>query len=308
MRRLSKAAKLLVQQLEELPRPEGISKTKWRGVRALLIAIGKHYPKAFPSQVTLAAETGYDVRSIQRYQATAVEFGLLLVKPDAGRKGEHNSWSKTNRYHITIGDKLSSMSDDSLSSKPYGLRPTGIELRSITSVEVISLSADGLPPGERARQVGEAPGPPRRSKMARPKSADELVVDSGRRQPRRQPKRSVVKWAVATEHFAQAWQAMIESLPANDRLRQVRAMETRGHCRSYFDSQFFGPQALTPKPVEEVCALIDQFVALAARRSVKIKEDQSAWMCFTGAWGRKTRRYHNEQYSAANYELPPLEQ
>jgi len=307
MRRLSKATKLLVQRVEELEKPDGISATKWRGVRALLIAIGKHYPKAFPSQVTLATETGYSVRSIQGYQAEAVRLGLLLVKPDAGRRGEHNSWSKTNEYHITIHASSACMDDARLAHKPYGLRPPGIELRSITSAEVIKLSADDFhAPGEKSRQVGEQPEPPRPSKTPRRRrTAAELKVDSGKKLTRPPRAASAMAWRACAEHFLQSWREMIEHTSKDDPLRKIREMETDGHFKSYMESQFFGRAARTPKSQTEVMALIDTFIDGVKRRVVRIKETQSAWMAFIGTWGRQGGYLNMNQAAAANATYVP---
>lgn len=311
MAKRSDRARLLQGLEAQICPPVGVSARQWRGVRALLIAIARHYPRPYPSQATLAKETGYDARSIRRYVAKAQEAGLLQVRPDEGRRGKNNNWSKTNRYLINpalIEANLSSTGEDRLSSKPYGLRPSGIELRSTPSDEGESLSVNAarLDPSDRERQVGEPPSPPRPEKRRRQPTVDEILPAGAnrRQQPRKSKPVRVIPWAVATEHFCRTWQEMIETLPANDRLRQVRPVETRGHCRSYFDSTFFGPKATTPKTTAEVCELIDQFVALALRGMIRFKPDQSAWMAFTGAWGRKADRYHNEQYTTRNYKLP----
>ena len=279
------------QAVETLERPEGISVCKWRGVLALLRAIAEFYPNPYPSQQTLAEKTGYDVRSIRRYVALAKANGLLLVKADAGRKGINNSWSKTNRYLITIEDSLRGMSEDRKPSKPSGYYvPCGEELRSSHTPCESSLSVGMVrhDPEGQSRQVGPNAKPSRSKYPPRRPTAEELVVASGRadnhvpRPPKNPP------WRRTAARFMTLWDEMVTKTPSGDALRSVRPADSLGHFQRYLNAHFFGKDALTPKNERQVADLIVQFVDQCYRRQITIKDGQSAWMAFTGAWGRGT--------------------
>jgi hypothetical protein len=94
------------------------------------------------------------------------------------------------------------------------------------------------------------------------------------------------------------WDEMVTNTPRTDALRSVRVADTLGHFQQYLNAHFYGKDALTPKSEDEVEALIANFVADVARRQIKIKDGQSAWMAFTGAWGRNTTRTAHQTSSA----------
>lgn len=298
-------------------RPEGISGPMWRGVKALLLAIADHYPKAYPSQRTLASHTGYSVASIERYVACAKAHGLLLVKADAGKKGIHNTWSRTNQYHIVTPSKRGDSLPSECGPKPFGLlrSPPGKELRSSLSPRESSLSAIRIsrfdPEGpSRQTGTGKSFAKPLAKTPARRRRPGEIVaeVDSTVRQTVPaviKPPKSL-PWRSSASRFLTEWDIMVTNTTPGDYLRSVRPAETMGHFRNYLNAAFFGPEASTPKTEAEVADLIVEFTANVFRGQVTIKDGQSAWMCFTGAWGRNRRSGFNDNtQQVADEYVPP---
>jgi hypothetical protein len=102
------------------------------------------------------------------------------------------------------------------------------------------------------------------------------------------------------------WAAMVEATTPGDYLRSVRVADTLGHFQRYLNATFYGSEAISPKTEAEVADLIAEFMTNVFRGVVVIKEGQSAWMCFTGAWGRNKRRgYHNNTKQVADEYVPP---
>jgi hypothetical protein len=302
------------QAVKQLEKPEGISACKWRGVVALLMAIADHYPKAYPSQERLAAIVGCDVRSIQRYQAAAVAHGLLLVKADAGKKGRNNTWSKTNRYLIlNTTNCRHSLTTESRTNPTGTSYPPGQELRSFHSPSESSLSAAALrfDPEGQSRQVVEEPKPSLAKKPPRRRKPGEIVreLDSGRKlqssvpsHAPRPPKSQA--WRRCATRFLGEWDEMVVNTPAGHHLRSVRPAESIGHFKNYLNAHFFGPEALTPKDEAAVEQLITDFMSQAARGRIKFKSGQSAWMAFTGTWGRENKRGYHSTPAVDDY-VPP---
>lgn len=272
-----------------MQRPELISKRQWPGIKAYLVAISLHYPRPYPSQETLALEMGCDVRSIQRYQRVSEACGLLQVTPDAGRRRDRSSWSKTHRYHIVKPDQLSGMQPDSSSGK--GSFGTSYEVPQSQASPFSSRKARNrrAAPAEMAsreepsRQVGEDQ-PPLSAKTRR------RVVKKGKQQ-QKPPPGPQPHWRRLANEFVQGWQDMVETTAADDRLRSIRPLDSLGGCKNYLDAHFLGPEALTPKEPEEIAAMMSSFHTGVRHGEVTIKDGQSAWLCFTGAWGRKRRSF-----------------
>lgn len=309
------------QVVEALERPEGISPCKWRGVKALLLAIADHYPKAYPSQERLAALVGCDVRSIQRYQAVAVAHGLLLVKADAGKKGRNHTWSKTNRYLILNTTICPDSYTTESRTNPTGTTyPPGKELRSFHSASESSLSAARISRSDRDQEgpsrqyaTGKSFAKPLAKTPAPRQSAAEIAaaLDGGRRLRSDVPSPGAIRpprsqaWRRCSSRFLGEWDAMVTNTPAGHHLRSVRPAESIGHFKNYLNAHFFGPEALTPKDEAEVEQLITDFMSQAARGRIKFKNGQSAWMAFTGTWGRQNKRgYHNAAAVTEEY-IPP---
>jgi hypothetical protein len=82
---------------------------------------------------------------------------------------------------------------------------------------------------------------------------------------------------------------MVTATTPGDHLRAVRAADTLGHFQRYLNAHFYGQDCLTPKTEAEVATLIAQFCTDVYRGAVRIKDGQSAWMAFTGAWGRQQK-------------------
>jgi hypothetical protein len=99
---------------------------------------------------------------------------------------------------------------------------------------------------------------------------------------------------------------MVTATTPGDHLRAVRAAETLGHFQRYLNATFYGQEASSPKTEAEVADLIAEFMTNVFRGQVTIKEGQSAWMCFTGAWGRNKRRgFHDNTAQVADDYVPP---
>jgi len=267
------------------------------------MAIAEHYPKPYPSQGRLAEGGGCDVRSIRRYQALCQDLGLLHVTVDAGAKGKGRTWSKTHRYHIITQDKLSGMCEDNLSYKEPKVHYVHHRLDASLSSSA-KKKAPPRPPSagsnvilmrrdqEPTRQVSKkAP--------ATPKAADLLTPGASRRGQRRVPAKKQ-RWQVLAEYFSASWLDLIAH-PDNKDLREVRDVENQAQCRSYINARF------AERSDTEVRAMIDEFMRAVSQRVVKIKSGQSAWLCFTGAWGRNRQADHTVANKALREYVPPSE-
>src|SRR5215207_5943407 len=85
------------------------------------------------------------------------------------------------------------------------------------------------------------------------------------------------RWRRQAAYFVVRWeQAALE----HPELRRVRALDTLNHCRTYMGVHFEGHTE------EEVRGLIDDFVTKVTAGELVVKPPQSAWMRFTGTWGR----------------------
>lgn len=273
---------------ETFQRPEGIGKHQWQGVKRYLAAIAQHYPKAYPSQETLAAEMGCSVRSIHAYQKLAKEHGLLQVTPDAGRRGTHASWSKTNLYHIVPPAKLSASIPENVAHEgSFGTtyvvpQSQASPLSSREARPVRAAPARIVSREEPSRQVGkDQPSLPPRTRRR--------IISSVKAPGTIAPNRAQPAWRRLAEHFAVGWMEMIETTAPDDRLRKVRPLDSLRHCQRYLTAHFLGPQALTPKTPDEIAWMMLSFHSDVYRGHVRIKDGQSAWMAFTGAWGRPAK-------------------
>jgi hypothetical protein len=145
---------------------------------------------------------------------------------------------------------------------------------------------------EPERQVGpESKPPPARKAVARPTVTGDMIVASGVRERGRIAPPKQPPWRRLTDHFVIEWTAMIEHTKRDDHLRDVRLLDSLRHCQRYLNAHFLGPNALTPTDEAKVRELIGHFIEDAYRGRVRIKDGQSAWMAFTGAWGRENRSY-----------------
>lgn len=288
-----------------MTRPEGMTRPTWRGVRQLLEAIVACYPKAYPSQFTLAGRLEVDVRTVQRWTAAAVRANLLAVTPDAGAEPRRQMGSKTNRYHVI----LSSYHDDRMPSQEntntYGVGSSSSR-RTSSSVPRSAAPAGRQDPSgpqrstvvamkewqEQERDVGAPAAPSLRSKRPawREGDPDAIVseIDSRRRKAKRLPK-PPPDFVRLGDYFNVLWQQMQME---TGRYKDTRGLENYRMVRTYIRKHFDGKTEL------EVRKLMEEFVTAVGKMDIKVKENQSGWMCFTGAWGRARHVITSDPYAA----------
>ena len=298
--RVTKQAALAA--VDALVRPEGMSRQTWAGVHKVLRGIATCYPKAWPSQMRLAARLDMNERTLQRYIAAAVDAGLLLVKANAGAAPRRAHGARTNSYLLCFQhDKLSyqvntyyvgvqrgtsSLKTSSSETRHPDPPPAGQSQTHPQGPTVDRM--DDWADGDGARDVTPPKPPPLRARKTL--TADEVIErhDSGRRQPKRTPK-PPPRWMRLTEHFVHAWEAMAQE---TGRYKDTRALESFGQAKVYLMKHFSERSEL------EVRTMIDEFIAAVRKRDITVKQGQSAWMCFTGAGGRQRHVVIGDPYAA----------
>ena len=296
----------------QMSRPEGMTRVTWAGVQAVLGAIARSYPKAYPSQVNLAARLDIPVRSVRRYIAAAVAANLLVVEADAGAAPRKQMGSLTNRYWVklasnheanldpqettsySVGGSVFS-SQKTSSSVPRTAAPSGPQDPPESSEPsqqrstVVSMHEYREP----ERDVG-APAAPifqRRSKRPprREGDADAIVsaIDSRRRKTKRAPK-PPPEWKRLGDYFAVLWQQMQQTTGQH---KDTRGLESYRQVRTYVAAHFADRSEL------EIRKLMEEFVVAVSKYDITIKPGQSAWMCFTGAWGRQRHVEVDDPYA-----------
>jgi hypothetical protein len=291
--------------------PDGMTRVTWASVHLVLEVIAQSYPKAFPSQARISQRTGIPVRSVQRYIAAAVKADLLVVEADAGAKTSRRSPSKTNRYYV----KLAAVSDANLAHDKnmysYGVHSVTPSPET-SSLVPSSCSASGLaappptkPPRstvvsmrdwdeERSRDVGPPAAPPLRSKHRVRPAASDIVSDiDSKRRKRKRPKAPPPRSRQLAEYFAVIWEQMRQE---TGRHKNTRGLESIGQAQTYINAHFKERTDL------EVRKMMEEFVISVRKRDVMVKEGQSAWMCFTGAWGRDRHVVTSDPYAAYRKE------
>ena len=279
---------------EEIPQPAGMSRTTWSGVQTVLRAIADSYPKAWPSQRTLAERLDMNERTLRRYIAAAVKAQILVVEADAGALPRRVMGSRTNRYWL----KLSSWHEDKLSFE-YNTYSVGV---SETSSQRTSSSVpqSARPPASRhsrpkgtvvnmrewqedhGRQVGPEPKPSLRpAKRAPRQKPDEIVgaLDSGKRVKKR-PKAPPPESRQLAEYFAVIWEQMQQTHGLH---KDTRGLESYGQAKTYIEAHFKNRTGL------EIRQMMNEFVTGVSNGTITLKPKQSGWMCFTGAWGRTSQ-------------------
>jgi len=133
---------------------------------------------------------------------------------------------------------------------------------------------------DRQRDVLHQPGPATMSaerKRRLEELAESIVMSLDSRRSRRRQPAPAPRWRRLAEYFVARWEQAVLERPE---LREVRCLETLNHCRTYIQAHF------ELRTEAEVRRHIDRFVAAVASGELAIKPGQSAWMRFTGAWGR----------------------
>jgi hypothetical protein len=275
-------------------------------VRRYLFVIAGYYPNPYPSQERLAEELACDVRSIGVYQKLAVAAGFLQVFPDEGTKRSPLGRHRTNRYLITMEEESSGVLEEDSSSQEPSVHYVNLRLDASHSSSA-KKKAQPRPPSAGSnvipmtgrRDSSSEPSRPTKAPAKRKEAADLLTPGANYRGKRKTPARKE-RWQVLAEYFSHQWRDLIAH-PENRDLRDVRDVESKGQCKSYINSHFVNDSD------EQVLARIDEFMRLVTQRHVRIKDGQSAWLAFTGAWGRKRTIDIYEGTRAVNEYVSPSE-
>jgi hypothetical protein len=123
----------------------------------------------------------------------------------------------------------------------------------------------------------------------RPAASDIVSdIDSKRRRKKRPPKPPPESRRLA-EYFAVIWQQMQLD---TGRYKDTRGLESIGQAKTYIEAHFKDRSEL------EVRKMMEEFVIAVSKRRITVKQGQSAWMCFTGAWGRERHVPTSNRYAA----------
>lgn len=146
---------------------------------------------------------------------------------------------------------------------------------------------------ERARDVGIPSAKERHPSkwQRRVADPDRIVsqIDSKRRaKPKRKPAEPP-QWRKLTEYFLVIWKQMQEDTGQH---KTTRPIESINQCRTYIQAHFGERTEL------EVRQMMNEFVIAVSKGHITLKPGQSAWMCFTGAWGRQRHVDTSDIYAA----------
>ena len=310
------------RSVKAMSRPEGMTRTTWQGVQRVLDVIVSFYPEAIPSELRIAEILDWSSRSVSRWVNVAKDAGLLVVIPNSGAGPKREMGQRTNRYFIpdlfarqngvSHGAKLAC--DKNTDSYGVCSEPSAQETSSPDPRLAPPASRPGvqIPTGnpsapstvvsmrdwddERSRQVGAESRPRLPKHPPRRRGDPDAIVstiDSRQRKTKRAPK-PPPQWRRLAEYFAVIWQqAQLES----PRLKDIRCLESLNQARTYIEAHFGSKSEL------EVRQMMNEFVTSVSRGYVTIKPGQSAWMCFTGAWGRQRHVEAGDPYAAYRKEV-----
>lgn len=135
---------------------------------------------------------------------------------------------------------------------------------------------------ERERQIDTATPSPSRSKNPLrhgwPTPRQAMGGAGEPKRIRKRPPKPDPAWKRLANHFALSWDNAQLDAP---HLKGIRGLESLNQARTYIDAHF------SNRTEDEVRQMIDEFVAAAKQGIITIKPGQSAWMRFTGKWGRQ---------------------
>ena len=287
--------------LEKLKPPPGVPNGQFRGVMTLLYILASHYPRACPGQRTLAMKAMVTERTIQRWTANAVEWGWLEVVPDAGVRSKW-SLSYTNLYIVTPisalqhddklasshADKLSSRHDDRMSSKHRSTsyshenkNPSGENTSCSPPTEGLAFGQTTVEPMDKSR-------------------AEQIAAAAGDRRIERRPRQKEFNPSrLLANYFLDEWEGLCQEEP---RLREFRPADSVGQMVGYFRSTFLAPVAGRVYTPDEVRAYIDLFIDAVHRSEVQVKAKQTAFMRFTGWWGRSPEKKRDPDVARRYFE------
>ena len=82
----SAAIKQAMRAARRLPRPAGVSRTRWESTKTILVFLAGCVPDVSPGQQTIAAKTDIPLRTVQRCLALAEDHGLIERQWRDGRR------------------------------------------------------------------------------------------------------------------------------------------------------------------------------------------------------------------------------
>jgi hypothetical protein len=88
-----------------------------------------------------------------------------------------------------------------------------------------------------------------------------------------------------TSYFLDRWLDVV--MDRTDAYNRVRVVDALGQATGYFRTTFLQPSAGRRYTEIEVRAMIDGFMQAVLLGEARIKDKQTAFMCFTGWWGRQ---------------------
>ena len=281
-----------------MTRPEGMTRVTWASVHLVLGAIAASYPKAYPSQATLAARLDMPVRSVKRYIALAVAAELLVVEADAGAKGRRGNPSRTNRYHVVLAPADGANLAPKEVMYSYGVH-SGASPQETSSPRtqrgpsgstVIQMPRRYEEPERDVTPADEAPRPSKHPVRPPRPAAEDVIKDSGRRASVT-PIAGLAKTRERrlSNFFAGCWEQMCLDQPE---FRKIRCLETHGEARTYIKAHLDTYTEL------EVRQMMREFIIAVSKRDITVKAGQSAWKRFTGSWGRQRRVTTGDPYAA----------
>jgi len=301
--------------LAQMARPDGWSRTTWRSVSEMLDVIVGFYPRACPSQVRIASIMGASERSVKSWVALAKAADLLYVQPNVGAKPKRRMGHHTNRYLIILppsmaekraetarheysyGVSKKTSSPLTTSEVPKSARPSGSLYTNPTPTtprgdNVVHMKDRWN--DDRSRQVDaeeETPAVVLKFKGPQWPTVDETRGMVGKHDSGTKAKKRVLKpdrYRRLTDHFITNWNLMVLDTQL---FKDVRPIETIKQCRPYLKAHFDNHEE------PEVRKMMEEFIHAVRKRDVVIKEGQSAWMCFTGAWGRQRHMPKADPYA-----------
>lgn len=248
-------------------RPPNITPRQWLGVKQLLYAIAFHYPNPCPSQETLAKRRmgGLGIRTVQRYTQLALQAGLITVVPNSGMR-TRNARSYTHSYHIKLA----------------GLRPAKLAYKESTHTDVWLLSHRSSTKTCGDQAPNSAPPAPTEEEENLMAYADEVKrANEAPKLMKRKPMTIRGAHGIVAYFDEQWWARVVHAYP---HMRTVRVYESVPAAVSYIKTNF------KHRSDSEIREIVDEFMAAAVRESAGIKPGQSAWLRFTGWWGRQPRQ------------------
>ena len=274
-----------------MKRPPNLSQRQWRCVFALMEYIARWYPHVYPGQARMARDLKVSVRTIKNWVRWAQDAGVLTVIPDAGVG--HSS--RTNVYHITELLEHGATNAPSMGQRLPPI-PTVTYVTAVTGREPpVQKTSSSVPAvrlgGDAAAQTTVA--------VVDKSRAEEIAERAGdRRATKRPPSRQPDPARRLANHFLNEWENRVAlEIP---RLRKIRPAESIQQMTGYIRATFLIPAAGRVYTEDEVRNYIDQFIEAIRRSSVAVKENQSAFMRFTGWWGREGK-VHRIQPNAREY-------